>query len=100
MTGTRTPAEAALLLLLACGPVNAAMTKPPPGATACSGCHPASDRVSSVVPRLAGRNPDDIIQAFQAFRDGLRYGTIMDRIAKGFTYDEVRAIAEWYGAQQ
>jgi cytochrome c553 len=35
----------------------------------------------------------------QAFRSGARPATVMDRIAKGFTEDEVRAIADWYGAQ-
>jgi len=90
---------AGLLVLVACEAVNAAAPDPPPGALACSGCHPASDKVSSPVPRLAGRNPDDIVQAFQAFRYGQRYSSVMDRIAKGFSDDEVRAIAEWYGAQ-
>ena len=78
---------------------NAAAAGAPPGATACTGCHPASDKVSSPVPRLAGRNPEDIVQAFQAFRYGQRYSSVMDRIAKGFSDDEVRAIAQWYGAQ-
>jgi len=87
------------VLLLAGDAVTAVLPEPPPGAAACSGCHPASATVSSTVPRLAGRNPDDIVRAFQAFRYGQRYATVMDRIAKGFTDDEVRAIAEWYGAQ-
>jgi cytochrome c553 len=90
---------AGLLVLLAGEAVSAAAPGPPPGAAACSGCHPATDKVSSPVPRLAGRNPEDIVQAFQAFRFGQRYSTVMDRIAKGFSDEEARAIAEWYGAQ-
>jgi sulfide dehydrogenase cytochrome subunit len=99
MTAARATLAAAFLLLSAEAGVAAAVG-PPPGAAACSGCHPASDKVVSPVPRLAGRNPADIVEAFQAFRFGQRYGTVMDRIAKGFTDDEVRAIAEWYGAQR
>jgi cytochrome subunit of sulfide dehydrogenase len=35
----------------------------------------------------------------QAFRSGARPATVMGRIAKGFSDDEVKAIAAWYGAQ-
>ena len=36
----------------------------------------------------------------QEFRSGQRPGTVMDRIAKGFTDDEVKAIAAWYAKQK
>lgn len=99
MKAARAAWGAGLLMLVACDAASAAAPGPPPGAVACSGCHPASDKVSSPVPRLAGRNPEDIVEAFKAFRYGERYASVMDRIAKGFSDDEVRAIAEWYGAQ-
>ncbi len=35
-----------------------------------------------------------------AFKAGQRPGTIMDRIAKGFSDDEIRAIAAWYETQK
>ena len=35
----------------------------------------------------------------QAFRAGQKPATVMDRIAKGFTDDEIKAIAAWYAAQ-
>src|SRR5262245_44252279 len=72
----------------------------PAGAAACSGCHPASRNVDTTVTRLTGRNPAEIITAMQEFRSGQRPGTVMDRIAKGFTDDEVKAIATWYAAQK
>src|SRR5687767_597459 len=72
----------------------------PPGAAACSGCHPISRRVETPFTRLVGRNAADIVTAMQEFRTGQRPGTIMDRIAKGFTDDEVKAIAAWYAAQK
>jgi sulfide dehydrogenase cytochrome subunit len=73
---------------------------PPPGASSCSGCHPASTSVDTPVARLIGRNPADIVAAVQAFRSGQRPATVMDRISKGFTDDEIAAIAAWYGAQK
>jgi sulfide dehydrogenase cytochrome subunit len=72
----------------------------PPGASSCSGCHPASRAIDTPVARLIGQRPGDIVAAMQAFRSGQRSGTIMDRIAKGFTDDEIKAIADWYGAQK
>jgi cytochrome subunit of sulfide dehydrogenase len=71
----------------------------PAGATACSGCHGASAEANAPVPRLLGRNPDEIVGAVRAFRSGQREGTVMGRIAKGFSDDEIRAIAAWLAAQ-
>jgi len=77
-----------------------AAAEPPIGAASCSGCHPASARVASPVPRLAGRDRAEIARAMQDFRSGARAGTVMDRIAKGFTDEEVQAIAAWYATQR
>jgi sulfide dehydrogenase cytochrome subunit len=35
-----------------------------------------------------------------AFKAGQRPGTIMDRIAKGFSDEEISAIAQWYAGQK
>ena len=79
---------------------NAAVTAgPPPGASSCSGCHAASVDVNTPVPRIFGRQPAEIIAAMQAFRGGERPSTVMGRIAKGFSDDEIRAIAVWLAAQ-
>ncbi len=77
-----------------------AAAEPPAGAAACSGCHPTSSRVTSPVPRLIGLDRAAIARAMQDFRSGQRAGTIMDRIAKGFTDDEIQAIAAWYATQR
>jgi cytochrome subunit of sulfide dehydrogenase len=77
-----------------------ASAEPPAGAAGCAGCHPASTRVTSAVPRLAGADPAAIVRAMQDFRAGTRAGTVMDRIAKGFTDAEIQAIAAWYATQR
>ncbi|MGA7485613.1 MAG: cytochrome C [Xanthobacteraceae bacterium] len=71
----------------------------PPGALSCSGCHPANRAADIKVPRLIGRDPAEIVAAMQEYKSGKRSSTVMDRIAKGFSEDEVKAIAAWYGAQ-
>jgi cytochrome subunit of sulfide dehydrogenase len=77
-----------------------ASAEPPPGAAACTGCHPASARVTSPVLRLNGLDQAAIVKAMQDFRAGRRVATVMDRIAKGFTDEEIQAIAAWYAAQR
>ena len=77
-----------------------ASAEPPAGAASCSGCHPASTRVISPVPRLTGMDRAAMVRAMRDFRSGQRAGTVMDRIAKGFTDDEIQAIAAWYATQK
>jgi cytochrome c553 len=77
-----------------------ASAEPPAGAASCSGCHPNSSRVTSPVPRLRGLERAAIVRALQEFRSGQRTATVMDRIAKGFTDEEVQAIAAWYASQR
>jgi cytochrome subunit of sulfide dehydrogenase len=98
VTRSRHAATAALLLLLPAAASGAAPAAPPPGAAACSGCHPPSG-VKGSVTVLQGRPAEEIVAAMQAYRAGERAPTVMDRIAKGFTDGEIRAIAAWLAAQ-
>lgn len=80
---------AALALCLA---GTAGAQEAPPGAAACSGCHgtdPGADL------SLAALDADEIAAAMRGFRDGARDGTLMPRIARGFSPDEIDAIAAW-----
>jgi cytochrome subunit of sulfide dehydrogenase len=95
---SRAVLAAILLLSLPSGMALAA--DPPPGASSCSACHPVSRAVETPARRLIGRNPAEIVAAVQAFRSGQKPATVMDRIAKGFTDDEIKAIADWYAAQK
>lgn len=90
---------AAALLLFSTGAM-AAPPEPPPGAASCSGCHAVSIRTKTDVPRIHGRSAAEIIAAMAAFRTGARASTVMDRIAKGFTEEEVVQIATWLAAQK
>jgi cytochrome c553 len=96
----RYPIAGLALLASLVGPANAAAAEAPPGASSCSGCHAASAEVQTPVPRLVGRPAVDIVTAMEAFRLGQRPGTVMDRIAKGFSESEIAAIAAWYAAQK
>ena len=91
----------AILLFVSTMPLaEAAPPTPPPGASSCSGCHATSKSVDTPVPRLVGRSPAEIEAAMQEFRTGQKPASVMDRIAKGFSADELAAIAAWYAAQK
>ena len=93
----RSTVAAAIVVAISAGGAWAA--EAPAGAAACSGCHAANPRVDTPVPPLNGRPATDIASQMIAFKAGQRPGTIMDRIAKGFSDEEgMQAIAAWYAA--
>lgn len=77
----------AALLAMAAGP--------PPGAESCTGCHVKGGGVGL----LLGRPAQDTVRAMEAFRSGARPATLMNRITKGFTQDEVVQLAQWFAGQ-
>jgi cytochrome subunit of sulfide dehydrogenase len=93
-------AVAAAIGLVSIAAALVASAEPPAGAASCSGCHPTSSRVTSPVPRLLGVDRAAIVRAMQEFRSGQRAATVMDRIAKGFTDEEIQAIAAWCASQR
>ena len=99
--GARASRRLSFLALLLCLAVagQAAAATAPAGASACSGCH-ATQATLTTVPRLIGRDPAEIVAAMEDFKAGRRPATVMDRVAKGFSDDEIKAIASWYGAQK
>ena len=101
---TSTLTAAAIGSVLIAGTVLASVVfaagEPPAGAVACSGCHAVSARVVTPVPRIIGLDRAVIVKAMQEFRSGQRPSTVMNRIAKGFTDEEIQAIAAWYAAQK
>ena len=90
----------AIATVMASSPPVLAASVPPPGAASCSGCHTSGAAAASPVSRLYGRDAGDIMTAMTGFRDGSLPATVMNRIAKGFTDDELRAIAAWLAAQK
>jgi cytochrome c553 len=89
---------AALALLSSAA--SAASPEPPNGAAGCSGCHATNAAAQTPVPKIYGRSADEIVAAMAAFRSGQRPSTVMGRIAKGYTDDEIRPIAAWLATQK
>lgn len=68
-------------------------------AGACAACHGTNGNSVSITPSLAGMNQEFFIDTMQAFKDGSRKATVMDRIAKGYSEADVGAMAEFFAAQ-
>jgi sulfide dehydrogenase cytochrome subunit len=91
----------------AAAPAAAAPAAPPAalvsGATAealantCAGCH-GTGGVSSgpASPTLAGTNAEYFNDIMKRYADGKAYSTIMGRIAKGFTTEEIALMADYF----
>ncbi|MEH2522396.1 MULTISPECIES: c-type cytochrome [unclassified Bradyrhizobium] len=90
----------AIAMVMASGLPVLAASEPPPGAASCSGCHTSGAATASPVSRLYSRDAGEIMTAMTGFRDGSLPATVMNRIAKGFSDDELRAIATWLAAQK
>jgi len=71
----------------------------PAGAAACTGCHSAS-AAASPFRRLAGLDAAGIVKAMQDYRAGRRPATVMDRISRGYSDEEIQDIADWYARQR
>jgi cytochrome c553 len=85
--------------LAASAPKALAQTAAPPGATACSGCHAVRAIPGNPVPPIHGRPAEEIVAAMLAYRADERPATVMNRLAKGFSPEEIHAVAAWLSAQ-
>ena len=85
----------AAVMLAAAGPPRLAAMPEPAGAESCTGCHMPGGGVGV----LQGRPASDTTQQMEAFRSGARPATLMNRIVKGFSPDEVTALSAWFAAQ-
>ncbi|MBP0631938.1 c-type cytochrome [Cupriavidus sp. AcVe19-1a] len=67
-------------------------------ASACTSCHGPSGRApeGSTIASLAGRQQAELLAQLQAFRSGTRPATVMHQIARGYTDEQLAAIAAWF----
>ncbi len=93
--------QAALLSgLLATGSAFAGSPSPQALSFTCAGCHGFNGAsVGPASPSLAGLPRDFFIDAMVAYQEGTRPATVMDRIAKGYTLEEIQAMADFFASQ-
>jgi sulfide dehydrogenase cytochrome subunit len=69
-------------------------------ANPCAGCHGTDGESLGGMPSIKGKSSGFIIQALKDFRDGNRRATVMDRIAKGYTDDQIKLLADYYSSRK
>jgi len=69
-------------------------------AAACANCHGTNGLSRADLPGLAGRDPSELARLMQDFRSGKRPATVMHQIAKGYSDEQVEAIAAYLSAQK
>lgn len=65
----------------------------------CFNCHGTDGKGSSAIPRLAGRDKAYLIESWNNFKSGARPATIMHQLAKGYTDEEAKIMAEFFSKQ-
>jgi cytochrome c553 len=65
----------------------------------CTGCHGTNGVSAGGIPSLAGLDRTRIVQLMQEFRDGKRPATVMHQLAKGYTDEQIEAMAAWLAKQ-
>ncbi|MEW5838169.1 MAG: c-type cytochrome [Pseudomonadota bacterium] len=93
--------SAAMLIGAPASAAEAASSATPPTGemmgNTCAGCHGTHGRMhgEAFMP-LAGMAPATFTRAMQDFRSGARPATLMGHVAKGYTDEEIKAMAEFF----
>ncbi len=71
-------------------------------AATCATCHGTDGHAApgSSVSGLAGRGRADLKSVMMMFKDGRRPGTLMHQIAKGYSEEEITALADFFSKQK
>ena len=101
----RTSLVSGLYLIMTSGAANAADAQilyTQSLAATCANCHGTQGKSvkDASVPGLAGRPSAYLIEQMQAFKTGAREATIMHQIAKGYTDEQVKQMADYFANQK
>ncbi len=70
-------------------------------AATCANCHGTDGRAvaGEATTRLAGLPRDYIVAQLQAFRDGGKTATVMHQISKGYSNEQIDALAAYFAGK-
>ena len=86
-----------IFILILNTPVSTADVSTKVIAFACSGCHASHDPLSKQgIAKLMAQPMDDLERALLDFKYDRRASSIMGRIAKGYSDEELRAVAKYF----
>jgi len=69
-------------------------------AAGCANCHGTNGHAEQGMPPLAGKSRADMTGKLLAYKSGAAPSTIMQQLAKGYSDDQLAAIAGYLSAQK
>ncbi len=69
-------------------------------AASCANCHGTDGRAQPGMESLAGANKDDLVRKMLDYKADRRPATIMHQLAKGYSDEQIVAIAGYFAAQK
>ena len=69
-------------------------------AATCANCHGTNGQAQPGNEPLAGGNKDEMLKKLMDFKSGAKPATIMHQLSKGYTDEQLAAIAGWFAAQK
>lgn len=66
----------------------------------CANCHGTNGKSVGGMPTLAGQPKDFIARQMREFREGKRPATIMHQLSKGYSEEQIDAVAAYFAAQK
>jgi len=65
----------------------------------CSTCHGPDGHSPGAIPSIAGKPAEYLATALREFRAGTRTATVMTRHAKGYSDEDIQALADYFSRQ-
>lgn len=62
----------------------------------CVNCHGVDGRGAGAIPSIAGKPAEALLQSLKEFKSGSRQATVMDRLAKGYSDEQLRSLASYF----
>lgn len=67
-------------------------------AAACANCHGTNGQAQAGNESLAGVNRDELVRKLMDFKSGRRPATIMHQLSRGYTDEQLQAIAAYFAS--
>lgn len=69
-------------------------------AAACANCHGTHGVSQQGMPNLAGQQSTYLVKQMKDFKAGARPATVMHQLARGYTDEQIEALAAYFSAQK
>jgi sulfide dehydrogenase cytochrome subunit len=67
-------------------------------AASCTNCHASTATGAGDIPVIAGRDKEALLKLLTDFKTGARPATVMHQLARGFTTEQLEALAAYFAS--